>query len=282
LLSDERVAGVAFTGSVATALNINRQLASRNGAIATLIAETGGQNAMIADSSAHQEQLVTDALQSAFNSAGQRCSALRVLFLPDDIADSVIARLIGAMRVLRVGSPLDIATDVGPIIDQRALAALQQHIEKLEHDAKLLYQLPLTDDLTNGCFFPPTLAEIPALSFLDHEVFGPILHIVRYPANELAKVVEAINASGYGLTLGIHSRINANMRYIQEHARVGNIYINRNMIGAVVGVQPFGGMGLSGTGPKAGGPHYLQRFANEQTLTTNLTAIGGNPWLLRK
>ncbi|MDX8126425.1 bifunctional proline dehydrogenase/L-glutamate gamma-semialdehyde dehydrogenase PutA [Methylomonas sp. OY6] len=282
LLSDERVAGVAFTGSSATAHLINRQLAERDSAIASLIAETGGQNVMIADSSAHQEQLVADAIQSAFNSAGQRCSALRVLFLPEAIADSVIARLIGAMRLLRVGSPLDIATDVGPIIDQRALAALHQHIEKLEHDAKLLYQLPLTDDLTNGCFFPPTLAEIPALSFLDHEVFGPILHIVRYPANELAKVVEAINASGYGLTLGIHSRINANMRYIQEHAQVGNIYINRNMIGAVVGVQPFGGMGLSGTGPKAGGPHYLQRFANEQTLTTNLTAIGGNPWLLRK
>ncbi len=282
LLSDERVAGVAFTGSSATAQLINRQLADRHGAIATLIAETGGQNVMIADSSAHQEQLVADALQSAFNSAGQRCSALRVLFLPVETADSVIARLIGAMRLLRLGSPLDIATDIGPIIDQRALSALYKHIEKLKREATLLYQLPLPDDLAKGWFFPPTLAEIPALSFLEHEVFGPILHIVRYQANELAKVVEAINATGYGLTLGIHSRINANMRYIQQHARVGNVYINRNMIGAVVGVQPFGGMGLSGTGPKAGGPHYLQRFTNEQTLTTNLTAIGGNPWLLRK
>jgi RHH-type proline utilization regulon transcriptional repressor/proline dehydrogenase/delta 1-pyrroline-5-carboxylate dehydrogenase len=282
LLSDERVAGVAFTGSSATARLINRQLAKRDGAIATLIAETGGQNAMIADSSAHQEQLVADTLQSAFNSAGQRCSALRVLFLPEAIADSVIARLIGAMRLLRLGSPLDIATDVGPIIDQRALAALLNHIEKLKREAKLLYQLPLPADLADGCFFPPTLAEIPALSLLEQEVFGPILHIVRYQANELAKVVEAINAGGYGLTLGIHSRINTNMRYIQQHARVGNIYINRNVIGAVVGVQPFGGMGLSGTGPKAGGPNYLQRFANEQTLSTNLTAIGGNPWLLRK
>jgi len=237
---------------------------------------------MIADSSAHQEQLVADVLQSAFNSAGQRCSALRVLFLPEAIADSVIARLIGAMRLLRLGSPLDIAPDIGPVIDQRALTALDSHIEKLKREAKLLYQLPLPADLVNGWFFPPTLAEIPALSLLEHEVFGPILHIVRYPSNELAKVIEAINASGYGLTLGIHSRINANMRYIQQHARVGNIYINRNMIGAVVGVQPFGGMGLSGTGPKAGGPNYLQRFAHEQTLTTNLTAIGGNPWLLRK
>ncbi|WP_020482507.1 bifunctional proline dehydrogenase/L-glutamate gamma-semialdehyde dehydrogenase PutA [Methylomonas sp. MK1] len=282
LLSDERVAGVAFTGSGATAQFINRQLAERDSAIATLIAETGGQNVMIADSSAHQEQLVADALQSAFNSAGQRCSALRVLFLPEETAEDVIARLIGAMRLLRLGSPLDIATDVGPIIDRHALAKLLNHIEKLNREAKLLFQLPVPDDLINGCFFPPTLAEIPALSLLEQEVFGPILHIIRYPANELAKVVEAINASGYGLTLGIHSRINANMRYIQQHARVGNIYINRNMIGAVVGVQPFGGMGLSGTGPKAGGPHYLQRFANEQTVTTNLTAIGGNPWLLRK
>jgi RHH-type proline utilization regulon transcriptional repressor/proline dehydrogenase/delta 1-pyrroline-5-carboxylate dehydrogenase len=282
LLSDERVAGVAFTGSSATAQHINRQLASRNGAIATLIAETGGQNVMIADSSAHQEQLVADVLQSAFNSAGQRCSALRVLFLPAETADSVIARLIGAMRLLRIGSPLDIASDVGPIIDQRALTALLNHIEKLKCEAKLLYQSPLSDDQANGWFFPPTLAEIPALSLLENEVFGPILHIIRYPANELAKAVEAINATGYGLTLGIHSRINANMRYIQQHARVGNIYTNRNIIGAVVGVQPFGGMGLSGTGPKAGGPNYLQRFANEQTLTTNLTAIGGNPWLLRK
>ncbi|MBD9355421.1 bifunctional proline dehydrogenase/L-glutamate gamma-semialdehyde dehydrogenase PutA [Methylomonas albis] len=282
LLSDERVAGVAFTGSFTTAQLINRQLANRHAAMATLIAETGGQNVMIADSSAHQEQLVTDALYSAFNSAGQRCSALRVLFLPTETADSVIARLIGAMRLLRIGSPMDIDTDIGPIIDRRALATLYNHIEKLQREAKLLYQLPVPDELANGCFFPPTLAEIPALSFLDHEVFGPILHIVRYQANELTKVVDAINASGYGLTLGIHSRINANMRYIQQHARVGNIYINRNMIGAVVGVQPFGGMGLSGTGPKAGGPHYLQLFANEQTVTTNLTAIGGNPWLLRK
>ncbi|MCQ8116485.1 bifunctional proline dehydrogenase/L-glutamate gamma-semialdehyde dehydrogenase PutA [Methylomonas rosea] len=282
LLSDKRVAGVAFTGSSATAQLINRQLANRNAAIASLIAETGGQNVMIADSSAHQEQLVADALHSAFNSAGQRCSALRVLFLPVETADSIIARLIGAMRLLRLGSPLDMATDIGPIIDRRALNALHRHVEILKREAKLLYQLPLPDGLANGCFFPPTLAEIPALSLLEHEVFGPILHIVRYQANELAKVVEAINTTGYGLTLGIHSRIDANMRYIRQHARVGNIYINRNMIGAVVGVQPFGGMGLSGTGPKAGGPNYLQRFANEQTLTTNLTAIGGNPWLLRK
>jgi RHH-type proline utilization regulon transcriptional repressor/proline dehydrogenase/delta 1-pyrroline-5-carboxylate dehydrogenase len=280
LLSDERVAGVVFTGSSATAQTINRQLANRSGAIASLIAETGGQNVMIADSSAHEEQLVADALHSAFNSAGQRCSALRVLFLAEDNADSIIARLIGAMQLLRVGSPANLATDIGPVIDQRAIAALSAHIEKLRPYAKHLYQLPLAAALNNGHFFPPTLLEIPSLSLLEQEVFGPILHIVRYALGDLAKIVEAVNASGYGLTLGVHSRINATMKYVQEHAQVGNIYINRNMIGAVVGVQPFGGMRLSGTGPKAGGPDYLYRFVTEQTVTTNIVAIGGNPWLL--
>jgi RHH-type proline utilization regulon transcriptional repressor/proline dehydrogenase/delta 1-pyrroline-5-carboxylate dehydrogenase len=280
LLSDERVAGVAFTGSSATAQAINRQLANRSGAIASLIAETGGQNVMIADSSAHEEQLVADALHSAFNSAGQRCSALRVLFLPEESADKVIARLIGAMQLLRVGSPADVAIDIGPIIDQRAIAALSAHIEKLQAHAKLLYQLHLAETLSKGHFFPPTLLEIPALSLLEQEVFGPILHIIRYASNDLVNVVDAVNASGYGLTLGVHSRINATMQYVQEHAQVGNIYINRNMIGAVVGVQPFGGMRLSGTGPKAGGPNYLQRFVTEQTVTANIAAIGGNPWLL--
>jgi len=280
LLSDERIAGVVFTGSSATAQTINRQLANRSEAIASLIAETGGQNVMIADSSAHEEQLVADAIHSAFNSAGQRCSALRVLFLPEDNAEKVIARLIGAMRLLRVGSPADMAIDIGPVIDQRAIVALSAHIEKLQTHAKLLYQLPLEDKLAKGYFFPPTLLEIPSLSLLEEEVFGPILHIVRYASGELAKVVDAVNASGYGLTLGVHSRINATMQYVQEHAQVGNIYINRNMIGAVVGVQPFGGMRLSGTGPKAGGPNYLQRFVTEQTVTANIAAIGGNPWLL--
>ncbi|WKJ92380.1 bifunctional proline dehydrogenase/L-glutamate gamma-semialdehyde dehydrogenase PutA [Methylomonas montana] len=282
LLSDERVAGVAFTGSSATAQTINRQLANRSGAIACLIAETGGQNVMIADSSAHEEQLVADALHSAFNSAGQRCSALRVLFLPEESADKVIVRLIGAMQLLRVGSPAYMATDIGPVIDQRAIAALSAHIEKLQAHAKLLYQLPLEDKLAKGHFFPPTLFEIPALSLLEQEVFGPILHIVRYASGDLANVVDAVNATGYGLTLGVHSRIKATMQYVQEHARVGNIYINRNIIGAVVGVQPFGGMNLSGTGPKAGGPNYLQRFVTEQTVTTNIAAIGGNPWLLNE
>ena len=280
LLSDERVAGVAFTGSSATARIINQLLANRQGAIGSLIAETGGQNVMIADSSAHEEQLVVDALHSAFNSAGQRCSALRVLFLPEESADKIIARLIGAMQLLRVGSPLNISTDIGPIIDQRAVSVLSAHIKKLQPYAKLLYQLPLEDELTKGHFFPPTLLEIPKLSLLEQEVFGPILHIIRYALGDLTNVVNAVNATGYGLTLGVHSRIKTTMQYVQEHAQVGNIYINRNMIGAMTGVQPFGGMGLSGTGPKAGGPNYLYRFVTEQTVTNNIAAIGGNPWLL--
>jgi len=255
-------------------------LANRSCAIATLIAETGGQNVMIADSTAHEEQLIIDAIQSAFNSAGQRCSALRVLFLPEETADKIIARMIGAMRLLKVGSPINFDTDIGPVIDQPAMATLKAHVDYLKCHAKLLYQVPLDSRLTSGYFFPPTLAEILSLSVLEQEVFGPILHIVRYASSELDKVIEAINATGYGLTLGIHTRINATIETVRKHARVGNIYVNRNMIGAVVGVQPFGGMGLSGTGPKAGGPNYLQRFTAEQTLSSNIAAIGGNPWLL--
>lgn len=280
LLSDRRVAGVAFTGSTITAQFINQQLAARTSAIATLIAETGGQNVMIADSTAHEEQLIADALLSAFNSAGQRCSALRVLFLPEQTADKIIERLIGAMRLLRIGSPLNFDTDIGPVIDQQAQAKLSAHVDYLKQHAKLLYQLPLTDELKHGNFFSPTLAEIASLSLLKQEVFGPILHVVRYDSDDLLKVIAAINATGYGLTLGLHTRINATIQSVRQHARVGNIYVNRNMIGAVVGVQPFGGMDLSGTGPKAGGPHYLQRFTTEQTLSSNMAAIGGNPWLL--
>lgn len=280
LLPDPRLAGVAFTGSTATAAAINRQLAARQAAIVPFIAETGGQNALIADVSAHEEQLVSDALHSAFNSAGQRCSALRVLFLPAATADRIIARLIGAMRLLQVGPPTDFATDVGPIIDQTAAEKLRAHYLQLQTGGKLLYQTPLPAALHVGCFFAPTLAEIPDMAFLQCEVFGPFLHVVRYRPDQLPKVIEQINAAGYGLTLGIHSRIDANIQRICAQARVGNIYVNRNLIGAVVGVQPFGGMGLSGTGPKAGGPHYLQRFCCEQTVTANLTAIGGNPWLL--
>jgi RHH-type proline utilization regulon transcriptional repressor/proline dehydrogenase/delta 1-pyrroline-5-carboxylate dehydrogenase len=278
LFADSRLAGVAFTGSCETAHIINRQLGNRRTAIIPFIAETGGQNVLIADTSAHEEQLVADAVQSAFNSAGQRCSALRALFLPEETADNIIARIIGAMQLLRVGAPTDIGVDIGPLIDRRAAALLDAHLEKLKTSGALLYQLPL-EHHANGYFFAPALAEIPALSVLETEVFGPILHIVRYAPTELEQVVQAVNVSGYGLTLGVHSRVKTTVQYIQQHARVGNIYINRNMIGAVVGVQPFGGAGLSGTGPKAGGPNYLYPFTTEQTVTDNIAAIGGNPWL---
>jgi len=282
LLPDSRVAGVAFTGSTETARLINRQLAHHHQAIVPLIAETGGQNVMIADSSALLEQLVQDAIVSAFNSAGQRCSALRVLFVQKEIADKTIAMLIGAMQELVIGDPGVYQTDLGPVIDQAALAPLNSHLEKMQQHGKLLYQLPLDDSLRQGSFFPPSLIEISALSQLTQEVFGPVLHLIRYGASELDQVIDAVNASGYGLTLGIHSRIDANIKTIQQGVKVGNIYINRNMIGAVVGVQPFGGMGLSGTGPKAGGPDTLRRFVYEQTVTTNTAAIGGNAGLLVK
>jgi len=282
LLPDPRVAGVAFTGSTKTAQFINRQLARYHLDIVPLIAETGGQNVMIADSSALLEQLVQDAITSAFNSAGQRCSALRVLFVQQEIADKTIAMLIGAMQELTVGNPGDYQTDIGPIIDHDALAALNAHLKTMQQQARLLYQLSLNEGLQHGSFFPPSLLEIDSLSQLEHEVFGPVLHLIRYRESELNQVISAINATGYGLTLGIHSRIEATIKMIRENVKVGNIYVNRNMIGAVVGVQPFGGMGLSGTGPKAGGPDYLRRFAIEQTLTTNTAAIGGNAALLAK
>ncbi len=280
LLPDSRVAGVAFTGSTYTARFINQQLAQHHQAIVSLIAETGGQNVMIADSSALLEQLVQDALASSFNSAGQRCSALRTLFVQKEIADKTIVMLIGAMQELSVGNPSVYCTDIGPVIDQAALNSLHTHLKTIQLQSKLLYQVPLDASLHDGSFFPPTLIEINSLSQLTHEVFGPVLHLIRFSASELNEVIDAVNATGYGLTLGIHSRIDANIKAIRQGVKVGNIYINRNMIGAVVGVQPFGGMGLSGTGPKAGGPDYLRRFAIEQTVTRNTAAIGGNPSLL--
>ncbi|MGZ8222176.1 MAG: bifunctional proline dehydrogenase/L-glutamate gamma-semialdehyde dehydrogenase PutA [Methylobacter sp.] len=282
LLPDPRVAGVVFTGSTSTARCINLQLARHHQAIVPLIAETGGQNVMIADSSALLEQLVQDAVVSAFNSAGQRCSALRVLCVQEDIADKTIAMLIGAMQELNVGNPGVYQTDIGPVIDHAALAPLFAHLETMQEQAKLLYQLPLPEGLEHGSFFPPSLIELHSLSQLTQEVFGPVLHVVRYRESELDQVIAAINATGYGLTLGIHSRIDAVVNTIRQGVKVGNIYVNRNMIGAVVGVQPFGGMGLSGTGPKAGGPNYLRRFAIEQTVTINTAAIGGNAGLLAR
>jgi RHH-type proline utilization regulon transcriptional repressor/proline dehydrogenase/delta 1-pyrroline-5-carboxylate dehydrogenase len=280
LVAHESLNGVAFTGSLAVARSIAATLAARKGALAGLIAETGGQNAMIADSSALPEQLVRDALRSAFGSAGQRCSALRVLYLQQEIAERVIGLLRGAMRELRIGDPGQLATDVGPVIDETARVALCAHIEELRRHNQLIESVPLTADCAHGHFVAPSLAEIPRIDCLQSEHFGPILHIVRYPASELDAVGEAINATGYGLTLGIHSRIESTWERIARQARAGNVYVNRSMTGAVVGSQPFGGEGLSGTGPKAGGPHYLPRFVSEQTLCVNTAAMGGNASLL--
>ncbi|GMQ86939.1 MAG: bifunctional proline dehydrogenase/L-glutamate gamma-semialdehyde dehydrogenase PutA [Gammaproteobacteria bacterium] len=280
LCADQRLGGVAFTGSTDTAWDIQRALADRRGPIVPLIAETGGQNVMIADSSALPEQLVVDVLDSAFNSAGQRCSALRVLFVQDEIADAVISRLTGAMEELAIGNPVHLATDVGPLIDQQAIQVLQPHVGHMRREARLLQCIEPGPHLAAGCFFPLYAFELESLDLLDKEEFGPILHVIRYQGDRLDKVIEAVNATGYGLTLGVHSRVETTWKQVQASARVGNLYINRNMIGAVVGAQPFGGEGLSGTGPKAGGPYYLHRFATERTLSVNTAAVGGNTGLL--
>ncbi len=280
LVADPRIAGVAFTGSTETARVIAHALAERDGPIVLLIAETGGQNAMIVDSTALPEQATRDVLASAFNSAGQRCSALRVLYLQEDIADRVITMIIGAIAELAVGDPSLLETDIGPVIDAEALSMLEAHAARMERDGKLLAGANLGSDTGHGTFFVPCVFEIDAISRLEREVFGPILHVVRFAADQLDAVVDAINATGYGLTLGIHSRIDETVQRIAARARVGNIYVNRNQIGAVVGVQPFGGEGLSGTGPKAGGPRYLHRFANERSVSTDTTAAGGNAALL--
>ncbi|MFP5305883.1 MAG: bifunctional proline dehydrogenase/L-glutamate gamma-semialdehyde dehydrogenase PutA, partial [Gammaproteobacteria bacterium] len=280
LVADRRVAGVAFTGSVEVAQAINRTLAARPGAIGTLIAETGGQNAMIVDSSALPEQVVRDVIHSAFLSAGQRCSALRVLYLQRDIADKVIRMLAGAMRELVVGDPAWLSTDVGPVIDAEAQARLDAHAAEIQRVGRPIEHLALPAACAHGTYFTPCAVEIERIEQLRAENFGAMLHVIRYDAAALESVVDAINASGYGLTLGIHSRIESTWRRVQGRARVGNCYVNRGMTGAVVGVQPFGGEGLSGTGPKAGGPHYLLRFVSERTLTVNTAAVGGNARLL--
>ena len=281
LVADRRCAGVAFTGSTEVARLIAQSLADKPGAIVPFIAETGGQNALIADSSALPEQIVRDVLASAFNSAGQRCSALRVLFLQADIADRVIEMLHGAMQELTIGDPADIRSDLGPVIDDEARRLLEKHSRKLDSFAKHIYTCPLDDEATaHGSFFAPRAYEIDKLARLEREVFGPILHVIRWRADELDAVCAAIADTGYGLTLGIHSRIDETVRRITRQLPVGNTYVNRNVIGAVVGVQPFGGEGLSGTGPKAGGPHYLYRFACERTLSVDTTASGGNALLM--
>lgn len=280
MVPDARIAGVCFTGSTEVAQLINRTLAARKGAIVPLIAETGGQNAMIADSSALPEQIVDDVITSAFRSAGQRCSALRVLFLQDGIADKVIHMLNGACKELRMGDPILLSTDIGPVIDAEAAVNLTQHIAKMDKTAKKVAEVALPQNMGNGTFVAPRAYEISSLSELDREVFGPILHIVRFKSDDMDNVIQQINDTGYGLTFGIHSRIDHSVANACTNVRAGNCYVNRSMIGAVVGVQPFGGHGLSGTGPKAGGPHYLLRFAQERTITVNTTASGGNTTLV--
>lgn len=270
------IAGVVFTGSTEVARAINRTLAAKDGPIVPLIAETGGINAMIADATALPEQVADDVVTSAFRSAGQRCSALRLLFVQEEVADRMIEMIAGAARELRIGDPCEIATHIGPVIDAEAKQRLDAHIARITKQARPHF----AGKAPEGIFVAPHIFELADAGKLTEEVFGPILHVVRYRAEHLERVLQAIERSGFGLTLGIHSRIDDTIEAIIARLSVGNIYVNRNMIGAVVGVQPFGGNGLSGTGPKAGGPHYLARFATEQTVTINTAAAGGNAALL--
>jgi RHH-type proline utilization regulon transcriptional repressor/proline dehydrogenase/delta 1-pyrroline-5-carboxylate dehydrogenase len=279
-VADPRIAGVAFTGSTETARLINQTLASRDGPIAVFIAETGGQNAMFVDSSALSEQVVIDSAYSAFNSAGQRCSALRLLCLQEEIAPRIMQLLTGYMDELVIGDPALLATDVGPAIDEEARSLLQKHTDRMSTDAKIVHRCALPPATQAGTFFAPVLIEIESIDQLEREVFGPVLHVLKFKSKNMAATVEAVNATGYGLTMGLHSRIDSRARKLAEISGAGNLYVNRNMIGAVVGVQPFGGRGLSGTGPKAGGPYYLPRFGSEYTITNNVSAVGGNATLL--
>jgi len=281
LVSDPRIKGVMFTGSTDTARSINQLLSTRPGAIVPFVAETGGQNAMIVDSSALPEQVIGDVIVSAFGSAGQRCSSLRILFVQEDVADGMLEMLVGAMQEIKVGDPMRLDTDIGPVIDQGSRNALLEHCAFMDKTATLLCKVPLAPGLEEqGNFFAPRAYEIKDIKVLAGEVFGPILHVIRYKAQDLARIIMDINSTGYGLTLGVHSRISEVANFICARAQVGNMYINRSMIGAVVGVQPFGGEGLSGTGPKAGGPRYLHRLATERTLSINTAATGGNTSLM--
>jgi RHH-type proline utilization regulon transcriptional repressor/proline dehydrogenase/delta 1-pyrroline-5-carboxylate dehydrogenase len=277
LVADPHTAGVCFTGSTAVARLINRALALKDGPIVPLIAETGGINAMIVDSTALPEQVVDAVVQSAFRSAGQRCSALRLLCVHEGIADGVIEMIRGALMELNVGDPALLATDVGPVIDAEAFDGISAHIARLHTQATLIGESPIASTFPR--LIAPIAFELPRVADVTQEIFGPVLHVVRW-GGEVDAVIAQINALGYGLTLGIQTRIDSRALRLAATARIGNVYVNRNMIGAVVGVQPFGGEGLSGTGPKAGGPHYLYRFCAEQTLTINTAAAGGNAALL--
>ncbi len=282
MVPDNRISGVAFTGSIQTAQVINRMLASRDGPIVPLIAETGGLNAMIVDSSALLEQVTSDVLLSAFRSSGQRCSALRVLFIQDDIAEKQIKMICDAAQELKIGDPMQLSTDVGPIIDKASVDMLTKYTEKMSMDknSNLLSKVPISINSHSGYFFPPYIYEVQKISQLKEEIFGPILHIIRFDKSQLSEVINDINSTGYGLTFSLQSRIQSQINLISKKVSVGNVYINRNQIGAVVGVQPFGGRGLSGTGPKAGGPNYLQRFSTEKVISINTTAFGGNTKLM--
>jgi RHH-type proline utilization regulon transcriptional repressor/proline dehydrogenase/delta 1-pyrroline-5-carboxylate dehydrogenase len=281
LVSQPSIAGVAFTGSTETARAISRSLAARTeGPIPALIAETGGLNAMIVDSSALPEQVVADVVGSAFHSAGQRCSALRLLFVQDEVYDRILTMLAGAARELSIGDPGLLCTDVGPVIDQDALAALEGYCREMDGRAGPLFACVLPPQARFGTFFAPRAYAVELSSLPTAEVFGPVLHVARYRASEIDAVLDRIAASGWGLTFGIHSRIDTFVERVRRRLPVGNVYVNRGMTGAVIGAQPFGGEGLSGTGPKSGGPNTLLRFATERTVTVNIAAAGGNPALL--
>ncbi len=281
LVRHENVAGLVFTGSTTVAQHINRTLAEKTGPIVPLIAETGGQNGMIVDSTALPEQVVDDVMLSAFGAAGQRCSALRILCVQEEIAERVINLLKGAMETIRIENQALISSDLGPVIDQEAYDALMRHTETMMTRGRLLARVPVSETLSQqGYYFGPCAFEISSIKILEKEIFGPVLHVVRYKKEHLDTLLRDISDMRYGLTLGIHSRLNAFHQRVIQGIPAGNVYINRSMIGAVVGSQPFGGSGLSGTGPKAGGPHYLARFATETVVTNNIAAIGGNASLV--
>jgi RHH-type proline utilization regulon transcriptional repressor/proline dehydrogenase/delta 1-pyrroline-5-carboxylate dehydrogenase len=281
LVAHRQIDGVVFTGSTSTAWAINRALAAKDGPIVPFIAETGGINTLIVDATAMLEQVTDDVMASAFRSAGQRCSALRLLCIQEDVADKTIAMICGAVRELHVGDPRDHGNQIGPVIDAEAKSRLEAHILAMKQSARLLYAgTPGMDASGDGFYVAPHIFELASAEELQQEVFGPILHVVRYKAADLDTLLDQIAAKRYGLTMGLHSRIDATIGKVLARGLAGNIYVNRSLIGAVVGTQPFGGFGLSGTGPKAGGPDYLKRFCREEVVTINTAAVGGNVGLL--
>ncbi len=279
LVAHPGIDGVAFTGGTSTASAINRSLAARPGAIIPFIAETGGLNGMFVDTTALKEQVIDDVINSAFGSAGQRCSALRILYVPHEAAEALIEGLKGALEAQVVGDPTDPSTDIGPVIDAQSRADLETHVARLSREGRIIARATVAEQ-AKGHVFAPTIAEIPTPDFLEREVFGPVLHIYRYAPKDLKTVAGKLASRGYGLTLGVHSRIEAFAAEVMQRVPAGNVYINRSITGAVVGVQPFGGEGLSGTGPKAGGPNSLIRFASEKAISNNISAQGGDPALL--